>query len=56
MPTKTNGLTLPSAIQLSQIRSVDRSRLLKRIGKLEPASLQQVDQAIKISLGLVPLQ
>ena len=54
-PTKANGLTLQSAIQLGQIRSVDRSRLVKRLGALEPGALQRVDEAIRISLGLVAL-
>jgi len=31
-PGKRNGLTLPSAINLAQIRSVDRGRLTKRLG------------------------
>jgi mRNA interferase MazF len=54
-PTKANGLGAESAIKLGQIRSVDRQRLVKRLGLLEPAAMEQVDDAIKISLGLVPL-
>ena len=52
-PTKANGLQEPSAIQLGQIRSVDKRRLLKRLGALDAESLQKVDTALKISLGLV---
>lgn len=52
-PTKANGLSVESAVQLGQIRSVDRERLMKRLGTLEPVLLGQVDEAIKISLGLV---
>jgi mRNA interferase MazF len=51
-PNKGNGLTLPSAINLGQIRSVDRGRLVKRIGALDVATMRQVDDALKISLGL----
>ena len=52
-PTKWNGLTAVSAIKLGQIRSVDRQRLVKRVGALDPATMRKVDEALKISLGLV---
>lgn len=51
-PSKGNGLTLPSAVQLGQIRSVDRERLVKRLGTLDAPNMRKVDEAIKISLGL----
>ena len=54
-PAKDNGLTLTSAIQLGQIRSVDRQRLVKRLGVVDPASMRKVDDALKISLGLVAI-
>lgn len=49
------GLTQPSAVILNQIRSVDRARLKKRLGVVDAASMRRVDEAIQISLGLVPL-
>ena len=52
-PTKGNGLTALSAVKLGQIRSVDRERLVKRVGVLDTATMRKVDEAIKISLGLV---
>jgi mRNA interferase MazF len=55
-PTKGNGLSVASSVQLGQIRSVDRGRLVKRLGKLEPLTMSEVEEAIKISLGLVPLE
>ena len=54
-PSKMNGLSMPSAIQLGQIRSVDCSRLVKRLGAIEGPAMRRVDEAIKISLGLVSL-
>ena len=51
--TKTNGLSVEAAIKLGQIRSVDRGRLIKRLGLLDAAAMQQLDEAIKISLGLI---
>jgi len=54
-PTKGNGLTVPSAVQLGQIRSVDRQRLVRRLGALDAAAMRHVDEALQISLGLVEL-
>lgn len=50
-----NGLSVASAIQLGQIRSVDRERLVKRLGTLDGGAMRKVDRALKISLGLVDL-
>ena len=48
-----SGLSLPSAVVLNQIRSVDRQRLIRRLGRLDVAAMQRVDQALMISLGLI---
>jgi mRNA interferase MazF len=48
-----SGLPKRSAIIANQIRSVDRLRLQKRLGRLSPLGMQRVDRAIEISLGLV---
>lgn len=53
LPTKGNGLTTESAVHLGQVRSVDSRRLVMRLGALDSAAMQKVDEAIKISLGLV---
>lgn len=53
--TGKTGLSKPSAVILNQIRSIDRSRLQKRLGALDSGTLRKVDDAIKISLGLLPL-
>jgi len=52
-PTRANGLQVPSAIRLDQIRTVDRRRLIRRMGVVGAAIQGQVDRALKISLGLV---
>lgn len=54
-PTAANGLDVPSSIRLDQIRTVDRARLVRRLGVADSATLTKVDEAIKISLGLVGL-
>ncbi len=49
------GLTAESVILLNQIRSVDRRRLVKRLGKVSRQTMDRVDRAIQISLGLVEI-
>jgi mRNA interferase MazF len=49
------GLENNSLILLNQIRTVDRQRLIKRLGRLEEKTMNQVDQAIMISLGLIKI-
>jgi mRNA interferase MazF len=47
------GLTRPSVVLLNQIRSVDKRRLVRRLGRLKRGSLLRVDRALQIALGLV---
>ena len=47
------GLQVNSAILLNQIRSVDKQRLVRRLGVLKAETLAKVDRALQISLGLV---
>lgn len=50
-----SGLAVVSTIRLDQVRTVDRQRLIKRIGKVDAVVLRRVDHAISISLGLVKM-
>ena len=49
------ALNVDSVVLLNQIRSIDKQRLIKRLGILHPEAIAQVDRAIQISLGLVKL-
>ncbi|KAA3664273.1 MAG: type II toxin-antitoxin system PemK/MazF family toxin [Chloroflexi bacterium] len=49
------GLTNNSIILLNQIRTVDHLRFGQYWGHIAPATMQKVDEAIKISLGLVSI-
>ncbi len=49
------GLANDSLILLNQIRTVDKSRLGRYWGRVSPQTMAAVDEAIKISLGLVPV-
>ena len=50
-----SGLPVRSAVIANQIRSVDRRRLARKFGNLSDRSMERVDEALKISLGLVEL-
>lgn len=49
------GLSNNSLILLNQIRTVDRSRISHYWGHVSPQTMQKVDAAIKVSLGLIPV-
>jgi mRNA interferase MazF len=51
----TTGLEVVSTVRLDQIRTVDRKRLLRRLGKADEDVMLKVDEAISISLGLAKL-
>lgn len=50
------GLRNDSLILLNQIRTVDKSRAVRKWGQASAEVMEKVNEAIKISLGLVPLK
>jgi len=53
--TPEGGLDADSVVLLNQIRSVDRRRLMRRVGRLVPETMRLVDRALVLSLGLIEL-
>ena len=49
------GLAVTSVALFNQIRAIDMRRLIKRIGAVDDETMERVDEAIKISLGLTRL-
>lgn len=49
---ENSGLDKDSTIMLNQIRTIDNSRLIKKVGSLDNFTIEKVDSAIKISLGI----
>ena len=47
------GLAVDSVVLLNQISSVDKTRLVGRLGALKTQTVKEVDQALLLSLGLV---
>jgi mRNA interferase MazF len=52
---REGGLSVDSVILLNQIRSIDKSRLVRRMGRLTTKTMMRVDRGLAVSLGLVKL-
>lgn len=52
---KEGGLAADSAALLNQLRSIDKQRLIRRLGRLSPETMARVNQALAISVGLIAL-
>ena len=52
LAARSCGLTRDSVIPLEQVRTLDKSRLRERMGRLDEPAMHQVDNAIAVSFGL----
>ena len=48
----TSGLAVDSKAQAEQVRSIATQRLLRRIGRVSATELAQLDDALRLHLGL----
>lgn len=46
------GLAVDSVVLLNQLRSIDKARLVRRLGALKAQTVREVDRALLLSLGL----
>ena len=49
---ETCGLQKRSMILLEQVRTLDKARLREKMGHISPHTMEQVDRALQVSLGL----
>ena len=49
---KAELLKKESVILLEQIRTIDKSRLIKRIGSISKRKMREIDKALKVSCGI----
>jgi mRNA interferase MazF len=49
------GLSVDSVVLLNQIRSIDRRRLVRRLGAIRGSTMERVERSLQISLGLLKL-
>ena len=52
LAARSCGLTRDSVILLEQVRTLDKSRLRERMGRLDEPAMHQVDNAIAVSFDL----
>ena len=50
---REGGLTSDSVVRLNQIRSVDRRCLVKRLGIVETDTMNHINRALQIGLGMI---
>lgn len=53
--SKIKGLAKESVILVNHIRAIDKSRLIKKIGKLSKSKLEEVEESLKLVLGMIEL-
>ena len=53
LSSETYGLPKDSVVLLEQVRTLDKRRLKDRIGELDHAKMQKIDNALLISLGFM---
>ena len=49
---RESGLTRDSTVNLAVIMTIDKNRLVDKCGELSEAKMAEIDEAIKVSLGL----
>lgn len=48
-------LSVDSVVLLNQIRSIDKRRLVRRLGILKADTMEQVERSLQISVGLLKI-
>lgn len=51
-PSSKNGLTMASVLMVFQLRAIDKSRVIKKIGEIEQPVMDQVNSELKKLLGI----
>lgn len=52
LSARSFGLTKDSVILLEQIRTIDKQRLLEKMGRLDDGVMSRVDEALAVSFGI----
>lgn len=50
--TRDSGLKKPSVVNVSQVATIDKTRLLERVGTLPSRTLTEVEEGLRLVLGL----
>ena len=52
LETGEGGVVKPSVVNAAQVRTVDETRLIRRLGALPSERMREVDRALRIALDL----
>jgi mRNA interferase MazF len=52
LPKGSGNLPKDSKVKGDQIRTLDKARLVKQIGKLDQEEIEEIEKAMKVHLGL----
>lgn len=52
LPAAESGLKKDSVILAEQMRTIDKSRLRQKVAQLKPPTMQRIDNAMAVSIGL----
>jgi mRNA interferase MazF len=52
---REGGLQSDSVVLLNQIRSIDRRRFVRRLGAVSRSTMERVNRALQISVGLIEI-
>ena len=52
IPIESSDLSVSSIALAEQVRTVDKSRLIHYVGRASKESMEAVDQALKVSMGV----
>lgn len=52
VPATESGLSRDSVLLVFHVRTLDKTRLIRRMGQLEPQRMSGVDKALALHLGL----
>jgi len=51
-PSPANGLTVTSSVMVDKLTAIPRARIFRTIGRLDEPTLQQLDAALALMLGI----
>ena len=52
LSAKETGLSKKSKAKCNQIRTIDKRRVLKQLGKISPENIKEIEKALSIHLGI----
>ena len=52
LPSQESGLPKSSKVKCNQIRTIDKKRLVKPLGKVSPEKLKEIENSLLIHLGI----